>query len=119
MNTIVTSKEKILEKSRELIREQGWAAVNIRSVAAVCGVSVGSIYHYFDSKAELVGAAVESVWHEIFQDSWGEYERPSLKWILSEMVVESIMKDSYAYCQAHEKEIRAHIQEAESRGLCP
>ena len=27
------------------------------------------------------------------------------------------MKDSYAYCQAHEKEIRAHIQEAESRGM--
>ncbi len=69
MNTIVTSKEKILEKSRELIREQGWAAVNIRSVAAVCGVSVGSIYNYFDSKAELVGAAVESVWHEIFHQT--------------------------------------------------
>lgn len=29
----------------------------------------------------------------MFQDSYDEYERPSLKWILSEMVVESIMKD--------------------------
>ncbi|WP_346698163.1 hypothetical protein [Catenibacillus scindens] len=66
---------------------------------------------------EIIHFAWFYVWHEIFQDSWGEYERPSLKWILSEMVVESIMKDSYAYCQAHEKEIRAHIQEAESRGM--
>ena len=66
MNTVVTSKEEILKTSRELIRQQGWSAVNIRSVAAACGVSVGSIYNYFDSKSELVGAAVESVWYEIF-----------------------------------------------------
>lgn len=66
MNTVVTSKEEILRVSRALIQEQGWAALNIRSVAAACGVSVGSIYNYFNSKAELVGETVESVWHEIF-----------------------------------------------------
>ena len=59
MNTVVTSKEQILQTSRELIRQQGWSTVSIRSVAAACGVSVGSIYNYFDSKAELVGATVE------------------------------------------------------------
>ncbi len=67
MNTVVTSKEEILRTSRELIQRQGWSAVNIRSVAAACGVSVGSIYNYFDSKAALVGATVESVWCEIFR----------------------------------------------------
>ncbi len=66
MNNIVTSKEEILKTSRKLIQQQGWPAINIRSVAAACGVSVGSIYNYFDSKASLVGATVESVWCEIF-----------------------------------------------------
>lgn len=66
MNTVVTSKEDILKTSRELIRRQGWPAINIRSVAAACGVSIGSIYNYFDSKAALVSATVESVWCEIF-----------------------------------------------------
>lgn len=66
MNAAVTSKEEILKTSRELIRRQGWSAINIRSVAAACGVSVGSIYNYFESKTALVGAAVESVWCEIF-----------------------------------------------------
>ena len=66
MNIVVTSEDKILENSRKLIQQQGWAAVNIRSVAAACGVSVGSIYNYFDSKEALVGATVESVWREIF-----------------------------------------------------
>lgn len=66
MNTVVTSKEEILKTSRELIQQHGWSAVNIRSVAAACGVSVGSIYNYYDSKAALVRATVESVWCEIF-----------------------------------------------------
>lgn len=66
MNKIVTSKEEILRASRKLLQEQGWSAVNIRSVAAACGVSVGSIYNYFDSKAALVGAVVENIWCEIF-----------------------------------------------------
>ncbi len=33
------------------------------------------------------------VWNEHFGDSYSEYDTPSLKWILSEMVVESIMDD--------------------------
>ena len=67
MNNAVTSKEDILKTSRELIQRQGWSAINIRSVAAACGVSVGSIYNYFDSKAALVSATVESIWCEIFR----------------------------------------------------
>lgn len=66
MNTIVTSRDEILKTSRQLLQKEGWAAVNIRSVASACGVSVGSIYNYFGSKAELSGAVVESVWYEIF-----------------------------------------------------
>lgn len=69
VNTIITSREAILDKSRLLIREQGWTAVNIRSVANVCGVSIGSIYNYFHSKSDLVSATVESVWYEIFHVS--------------------------------------------------
>ena len=67
MNTVVTSKDEILRASRELIRQRGWSAVSIRSVAAACGVSVGSIYNYFRSKSDLIGATVESLWCEIFQ----------------------------------------------------
>ena len=46
-------------------REKGWAAVSIRSVASACGVSVGSIYNYYDTglhilKYSLVLRAVEN-----------------------------------------------------------
>ena len=66
MNAVATSKEEILKTSRELIQQQGWSAINIRAVATACGVSVGCIYNYFDSKTALVSATVESVWYEIF-----------------------------------------------------
>lgn len=43
---------------------------------------------------ELVHFVWFHVWNQRFGDSYNEYERPSLKWILSEMVVESVMRDS-------------------------
>ena len=64
---MATSKEEILKTSRVLIQQNGWEAVNIRAVAAACGVSVGCIYNYFGSKTELVSAAVESIWSDIFR----------------------------------------------------
>lgn len=127
---------------------------------------------YLNSEKGALGISIHElihfvwfiVWNELFKDSYDEYETPSLKWILSELVVESIMddprlssinpyyprehggciysyfytmiidgkpitetirqmyatmdihafmKESYDYCQRHEKEIRAHIQNAE------
>ena len=89
VNTVVTSKEDILKTSRELIQSQGWSAINIRSVAAACGVSVGSIYNYFDSKAALVSATVESVWHEIFHRPEGraafQDTRACIAWMYGQM----------------------------------
>ncbi len=127
---------------------------------------------YLNSEEGAIGQGIHEmvhfiwfyVWHRLFGDCYEEYERPSLKWILSEMVVESVMKDerlcsinpyfprenggciypyffdmavdgrpildtldamyksqriedfmrnSYAYCQAHEAEIRRHIEKSE------
>lgn len=127
---------------------------------------------YLNSEKGAIGGGIHEiihfvwfyVWNRLFGDSYEEYERPSLKWILSEMVVESVMKDerlsainpyfpreqggcvypyffdmvvdgkpildtldamyrsqriedfmknSYAYCQTHEQEIREHIRKAE------
>lgn len=47
------------------------------------GISIHEVIHYFWFH----------IWNGHFGDSYDEYETPSLKWILSEMVVESIMRD--------------------------
>ena len=66
MNHLATSKEDILAASRELIKENGWAAVSIRALASRCSVSSGTIYNYYESKADLLGDTIESIWQEIF-----------------------------------------------------
>lgn len=56
---------------------------------------------YLNSEKGAIGESIHEiihfvwfhVWNRLFADSYEEYERPTLKWILSEMVVESVMKD--------------------------
>jgi len=56
---------------------------------------------YFNSERGAIGVVLHEiihivwfyVWNKIYGDSFDEYERPSLKWILSEMVVETIKSD--------------------------
>lgn len=56
---------------------------------------------YMNSESGAIGECIHEiihfiwfyVWNKVFQDSYDEYENPSLKWIFSEMVVESIMRD--------------------------
>ena len=44
MNTQITSAEEILKAAQKILLEHGASALNMRAVAAACGVSVGSIY---------------------------------------------------------------------------
>lgn len=144
--------------SPRFLREERFEVFYLNSPRGAIGVSIHEIIHF----------VWFYVWNRLFQDSYDQYERPSLKWILSEMVVESIMRDprlseinpyfprerggciypyffdmkaggtpvlaaidemyramdiqafmkeSYAYCLAHEKEIRRHIEASEQNSL--
>lgn len=64
-----TSKDEILAAARELARKEGLAALQIRSIAAQARISIGSVYHYFPNKTELLAAVVASLWQEVFQNS--------------------------------------------------
>ena len=56
---------------------------------------------YLNSERGAIGGGIHEiihfvwfhVWNGLFNDSYEEYERPSLKWILSEMVIDSVMRD--------------------------
>ena len=66
MNQVITSKGKIMLACRQIVAEQGLEALNMRAVAARCGVSIGTLYNYYADKDELVLATVESIWRDIF-----------------------------------------------------
>ncbi|MGQ0698009.1 MAG: TetR/AcrR family transcriptional regulator [Panacagrimonas sp.] len=60
------NRERILLSARKLVAEGGFRAAQIAAVAADAGLSTGSIYRYFPSKAELfVEVLGQAVRHEI------------------------------------------------------
>lgn len=50
------SRELIIAAGRRLISTRGAAAATMRTIAAEAGVTTGSVTHYFEDKAELMGA---------------------------------------------------------------
>lgn len=51
-------RKQILEAALAVFSEKGFHAANVSDVAARAGVSQGTIYWYFESKEELVSAAI-------------------------------------------------------------
>lgn len=63
---LADNRQRILLSARKLVAEGGFRAAQIAAVAADAGLSTGSIYRYFPSKAELfVEVLGEAVKHEI------------------------------------------------------
>jgi len=59
----------------------------MRHVAQGCGVALGSLYHYFPSKDDMVTATVESIWHDVFHMDQQKTAPPSfpdyVSWLFS------------------------------------
>ena len=54
---------KLLEEAKRQIRDSGYGAMTIRSVAKGCGVGVGTVYNYFPSKDALVASFMLGDWN--------------------------------------------------------
>lgn len=52
-------RERLLECAIPVIAERGYHAVRLRDIAAAAGVTTGMIQHYFDTREELLTAAME------------------------------------------------------------
>lgn len=53
---------RILEEARKQIEVSGYSSMTIRSVAAACGIGVGTVYHYFPSKDALIASFMLEDW---------------------------------------------------------
>ena len=62
MNNNVTSKEELVAAALEIAREEGVHKVSIRNIAHKCSISVGVLYNYFPTKADLIFAVVSHFW---------------------------------------------------------
>lgn len=59
-------KNLILEQARTVLEEQGCAKLNIRQIAKLSGVSVGTVYNYFPTKKDLVTTLMIEYWNRYY-----------------------------------------------------
>ena len=57
-------REQLRAEAKRQIAERGYANTTIRSVASACGLGVGTVYNYFESKELLIAAFVSADWKE-------------------------------------------------------
>jgi len=89
MNDAVLTRDKILEAAEDVLRRYGPAKTTVVDVARALGVSHGSVYRHFSSKAALRDAVVERLLERV--------TRP-----LEEIVAEDAPADDrlYRWCRA-------------------
>ncbi len=57
-------REQLLAEARRQIAERGYAQTTVRSVAGACGLGVGTVYNYFESKDVLIASFLFEDWKQ-------------------------------------------------------
>ena len=55
---------KLIEEAHRQIEQSGYGAFTIRSVAKACGVGIGTVYNYFQSKDDLLASFLLGDWQK-------------------------------------------------------
>lgn len=62
MGRVSDARERLMAAATELTWQMGYNAVTVDAICEKAGVKKGSFYHFFESKAALAIAAMESAW---------------------------------------------------------
>ncbi|MBQ9759830.1 MAG: TetR/AcrR family transcriptional regulator [Clostridia bacterium] len=57
-------REQLLAEAKRQIDKYGYAQTTVRSVASACGLGVGTVYNYFESKEMLIATFVYEEWKQ-------------------------------------------------------
>ncbi len=84
MEPQATTRDRILAAALDLFSTNGYADSSIREIAKYAGITVASIYNYFDSKEEIL--------HEILETAEADYRKhlPQIKEILKRASTEPL-----------------------------
>ena len=61
---IADLEESLVETAREILLTDGYQALTMRSIAARCGVAVGTAYNYVSGKEQLVARVMLKDWRD-------------------------------------------------------
>ncbi len=75
-----STRERIVDAAMELFAYGGYGSTGLSEIARKAGVQQGSLYHFFPTKEELLGAVLERrkalLWPEVLQPIWDTIDDP-------------------------------------------
>ncbi len=75
MNKTNISKEKIIDICLANLEKEENFDLNIRKIAKLCNVSVGTIYNYFPNKTYIAISIVDRIWRDIFSSVFEDSDK--------------------------------------------
>ena len=57
-------RERIVEETKKQIVDNGYSKVTMRSIAEACGIGLGTIYNYYESKDYIVATYMSKDWND-------------------------------------------------------
>lgn len=66
----VIDSKTLVDAAYAIAAREGISALSVRKVASACGIAVGSVYVYFQTKADLTAAVLARFFEETFSDSF-------------------------------------------------
>ncbi len=82
--------ESILDAAEQLVAEVGYDEMTTNAVARRAGISPGSLYQYFDNKADILTALLDR-YTEQFDALWDSQLRPEAARLPIEQVVDEVI----------------------------
>lgn len=103
-------RQQILDAAVHLFYEAGFEAASLRDLAARVGINKATIYHYFESKEEILAHIVSEVGQELLRGvRRGSEEKGSPL-----QALEAMIRFQIGYLETHVEEIKVLVEEKKS-----
>ena len=68
--SVADRKAQILDVAKEMFAERGVSQTTVRQIGSQAGILSGSLYHYFESKTDIVDAILSEFCKEVLGNYW-------------------------------------------------
>ncbi|MBI5442160.1 MAG: TetR/AcrR family transcriptional regulator [Deltaproteobacteria bacterium] len=105
-------KQQILDAAVHLFHQVGFEAASLRDLASMVGINKATIYHYFESKEEILFHIVQKVGDELLNGVRDASKQPGRPL----GVLEAMIRFQLGYVESHTEEIKVLVEEKKSLG---
>ena len=96
------ARKALISCTRKMVAKEGYSAFSMRNVAKECGMAPGTIYNYFHSKDDLIGACMLEDWETASKNMHKTIEKKTGCMDVLETVYTTIRK----FCDANSSVIQ-------------